>query len=478
MAENTTYERNDGKSMMDFLKQVNPAVYLFAATIIALIFANSPWSEYYFALIETPIHLQIGDWNVFSVGDRAMNLGEFVNDVLMCLYFFSVGLEIKHEMVGGSLSNTKTALLPVLAAVGGMVMPVLLFASVESNPVAMRGAAIPMSTDIAFSLAALGLLGSRVPVTLKVFLMALAVVDDIGGILVIAIFYSEGIEIFPLLLGAALLLFTRFCGQKGMYRQWFYYLMFFLVWLCFHHGGIHTTIAGVLVAFCVPYVPLGAPKELIEQARKTEDTFRLYPVFGDKERVYMSTSQLSTLSGLQRLTSKAISPVQRMNVNISPWVNFLVLPLFAFVNAGIALGNVPLEDFAGGVPFAVMLGLVVGKPLGIFLFTLVFTKLKLVSFPAGMTKSNLLGVGIYGGIGFTVSLFIATLAYPASLGAIGAEYLSDAKLGILLGSLISGLLGYFFLKAVLSKEVKEGRGAASPEYIAYQQAHAGDEHEE
>lgn len=474
MAHTTSaaYERNDGKSMMDFLKQVNPAVYLFAATILALIFANSPWSEYYFGLIRMPIRLQIGEWSVFGIGDRAMTLGEFVNDVLMCFFFFSVGLEIKHEMVGGSLSSTKTALLPVLAAAGGMVMPVLLFAAAETDPTALRGAAIPMSTDIAFSLAALGLLGNRVPVTLKVFLMALAVVDDIGGIIVIAVFYSEGIELFPLLIGAALLLFTRYRGQKGTYRQWFYYLMFFLVWLCFHYGGVHTTIAGVLIAFCVPYVPKGATRDLLEQQKQTEQAFRMYPVAGDKKRVYMTTPQLATLSRLQRISSMVISPVQRMNVNITPWVSFFVLPLFAFVNAGIALGDVPLSDFAGGVPLAVILGLVAGKPLGIFLFTLLFTKLKLVSFPAGMTKSNLLGVGIFGGIGFTVSLFIATLSYPASLGEAGIEFLNDAKLGILVGSLISGVVGYLYLKAVLSKEVREGRGAAGEEYIAYLKARA------
>ena len=209
MSNSTSYRRSDGKSMLGFLKGVNPAVYLFGATVLALILANSPWSSYYFSLLETPINLQIGDWQVFSHHGRTMNLGEFINDALMCFFFFSVGLEIKHEMVGGSLSDFKTANLPVLAAIGGMVIPVACFALVESgNPTVLRGAAIPMSTDIAFSLAALGLLGSRVPTTLKVFLMALAVVDDIGGILVIAIFYSEGLALLPLLIAAALLIFT------------------------------------------------------------------------------------------------------------------------------------------------------------------------------------------------------------------------------------------------------------------------------
>lgn len=479
MSNSTSYRRSDGKSMLGFLKGVNPAVYLFGATVLALILANSPWSSYYFSLLETPINLQIGDWQVFSHHGRTMNLGEFINDALMCFFFFSVGLEIKHEMVGGSLSDFKTANLPVLAAIGGMVIPVACFALVESgNPTVLRGAAIPMSTDIAFSLAALGLLGSRVPTTLKVFLMALAVVDDIGGILVIAIFYSEGLALFPLLIAAALLIITRFCGQRGVYQQWFYYLMFFFVWLCFLQGGIHTTIAGVLLAFCVPYVPLGVPKDLMDQINVARQSFDTYPVQHSKNRVYMSASQLDTLTQLRNTSSKVVSPVQRMNVNISPFVNYVVLPLFAFSNAGIALGDVPLSDFAGGVPFAVMLGLVVGKPLGIFLFTWLFTKLGVVSFPPGMTKRNLLGVGMFAGIGFTVSLFVATLAYPASLGAIGVEYLNDAKLGILLGSLISGVVAYYYMRAVLKKEVKEGRGAASPEYQAYLKTQSGHPQEE
>lgn len=469
MAEKTKYERTNGKSMVDFLKRVNPAVYLFAATVLALIFANSPWREYYFALIETPINLQIGDWMVFSHGDRAMNVGEFINDVLMCFFFFTVGLEIKHEMVGGSLSSTKTALLPVLAAIGGMVVPVLCFALIESgNPTVLRGAAIPMSTDIAFSLAALGILGSRVPSTIKVFLMALAVVDDIGGILVIAIFFSEGITLFPLLAALGLILFAYYCGQKGVYQQWFFMLMFFLVWLCFLHGGIHTTIAGVLVAFCVPYVPRGVRGDLTKRQEDLEQALRFYPVEDDpSNRVYLTSTELDGLIRLRSTASKLISPVQRMNVNFSPFVNFIVLPLFAFANAGVVLGDVPLQDFAGGVPFAVMLGLVVGKPLGIFLFTWLFTKLRIVSYPPGMTDLNLLGIGMFGGIGFTVSLFVATLAYPASLGAIGVEYLNDAKIGILLGSLISGVVGFYFLRGVLKREEKNGKGAASPEYIAY-----------
>ena len=252
-----------------------------------------------------------------------------------------------------------------------------------------------------------------------------------------------------------------------MYQQWFYYLMFFFVWLCFLHGGIHTTIAGVLLAFCVPYVPMGVPKDLMDQINVARQHFDTYPVQHSKNRVYMSASQLDTLTQLRNTSSKVVSPVQRMNVNISPFVNYVVLPLFAFSNAGIALGDVPLSDFAGGVPFAVMLGLVVGKPLGIFLFTWLFTKLGVVSFPPGMTKRNLLGVGMFAGIGFTVSLFVATLAYPASLGDIGVEYLNDAKLGILLGSLISGVIAYYYMRTVLNKEVKEGRGAASPEYQAY-----------
>lgn len=448
-----------------WLLGVNPSVFLFLAAILAMIFANSALQGTYHAILNAPVTLEIWGYNFFEIHGRSMTVAEFINDALMAIFFFSVGLEIKKEMTIGSLSSFRKAMLPVLAALGGMIVPVLVFLSICHTDPAMRGMAVPMATDIAFALAVLGLLGDKVPSTLKIFLMALAVVDDIGGILVIAIFYSSGIKLIPLLIGIGFLFISFFLGKRGVVRSSVYYLLFFIVWSFFLHSGIHTTIAGVLLALTVPHKPTIRPRELFQdlQNMQTKLQYTTQPEY--EMRDFLETDEIEELRRTERRIHRLISPVQVMESETSSVVNYLVLPLFAFANSGITFGGIPMEALLG-LPLAIFLGLLVGKTVGIFGFTYILSKLKLIKLSPGITPKNLFGVSIFGGIGFTVSLFIATLAYHG-LGAEGDLLLNEAKLGIFAGTLVSGALGYFVLKSILRTERKHGKGAFSKEYLEY-----------
>ena len=439
---------------------------MFSAAILAIIFANSSLSGLYTRILDAPVNLEIGGYKFFQVHGRTMTLTEFINDALMVLFFFSVGLEIKREMVNGSLSSVRKAMLPTLAACGGIIMPVLLFLAIENqDPIALRGVTIPMATDIAFSLAVLGLLGKRVPVTLKLFLMALAVVDDIAGILVIAIFYSSGIQWIPLALGIATIIIAYLFSKNGVTKSSTYYILLFIVWTFFMHSGIHSTIAGVLLALVIPHKPTIHPKDLEEDMKRLDINVATSKQEGYVQKDFLDDDYIGDMQVTQRRIQRTISPVQIMEHEVSPWVHYLVLPLFAFSNSGIAFGEMT-GSAAIGVAIAVAVGLFVGKTIGIFGFTFLATKLRLVKLTPGVTYANVFGISIFGGIGFTVSLFLAALAYQG-IGAEAAEYLNMAKLGIIIGTLVSGIVGVLVLSAILKWESKKGRGAASQEYKDY-----------
>ncbi|OFO53287.1 Na+/H+ antiporter NhaA [Porphyromonas sp. HMSC077F02] len=439
---------------------------MFSAAILAIIFANSSLSGLYTRILDAPVNLEIGGYKFFQVNGRAMTLTEFINDALMVLFFFSVGLEIKREMVNGSLSSVRKAMLPTLAACGGIIMPVLLFLAIENqDPIALRGVTIPMATDIAFSLAVLGLLGKRVPVTLKLFLMALAVVDDIAGILVIAIFYSSGIQWIPLALGIATIIIAYLFSKNGVTKSSTYYILLFIVWTFFMHSGIHSTIAGVLLALVIPHKPTIHPKDLEEDMKRLDIHVATSKQEGYVQKDFLDDDYIGDMQVTQRRIQRTISPVQIMEHEVSPWVHYLVLPLFAFSNSGIAFGEMT-GSAAIGVAIAVAVGLFVGKTIGIFGFTFLATKLRLVKLTPGVTYANVFGISIFGGIGFTVSLFLAALAYQG-IGAEATEYLNMAKLGIIVGTVVSGIVGVLALSAILKWESKKGRGAASQEYKDY-----------
>ena len=424
----------------------NPSMLLFLATIIAVAIANSPWSTSYEDFLRYPVQVIIGSIELFRHMGHTMTISQVVNDALMAIFFFVVGLEIKQELLVGELSSPKKAILPVIAALGGMIFPVLFFLGVTPNHPESLGAAIPMATDIAFALAVLGSLGGRVPKSLYVFLATLAVADDIGGIIVIALFYSKGVSLLPLGIGLALVALLFLLGRLRVTALEPYIIAGIAVWALFLQSGIHPTIAGVLVALCIP---AGSKVHIRELSRKLRGlTSHLSTEAREAERaVILSHDQLERIAEIKDTAGQAISPVQTLEHALKPLVDNLILPLFAFVNAGVSFGDVS-ADMLLGLPLAIFLGLFLGKTVGISLFTYVAIRVKLCAWPEGMNLPRLISLAVLGGIGFTVSLFIANLAYD---GPEMAQLLNEAKLGIFAGTIISGVVGYMLLSRFLPK---------------------------
>lgn len=429
------------------IQKPNASLLLFMATIIAMILANSPWAHTYHQLLAFPIDLQAGRFSFFAHHGEPMSMLAFVNDALMAVFFFVIGLEIKQEILIGELCSLRKAMLPIIAALGGMVVPVLFYVLVCGTAPEVRGAAIPMATDIAFALAVLGLLGKRVPLSLRIFLTALAVVDDIGGIIIIALFYSSNIGYEPLLMSLGLLVLLYMGGKMRVNNVLFYYIAGFFVWMLFMESGIHPTIAGVLVAFTVPARPVVKLDDFTNDMSGYLDMLNFSEVKHSRKAAVLTPTQIQVLNNIHILADKTISPLQTIADKLHPLVNYLILPLFAFVNAGVTFGDIQPETMLN-VPLAVFAGLFFGKALGIFSFTWLFAQTRFAALPAGMSKRNLFGVSLLGGIGFTVALFIANLSFDAS-SAAGADLLNQAKLGVFAGSFVSGICGYYILKAVL-----------------------------
>ena len=370
------------------LEAASGLVLLFSA-VLALILSNSVYADYYFSTLEK--YLFIG-FNSFGL---KLSVLHWINDALMAIFFFFVTLEIKREFLQGELSNIKQALLPIIAAVGGMVVPALVYVYINlGDPETLNGWAIPSATDIAFSLGVLSLLGKRVPLSLKVFLTALAIIDDLGAILIIAIFYSGNLSIkyLSLMLVAfiGLLVINKFNIKKFLP----YLILGIFLWDFTHNSGIHATIAGVLLAMTIPH-------------RKKEKDFSL------------------------------LIKVEHL---ISPYVAFGIMPLFAFANAGVSLEGLSFSSLLDKVPLGIVLGLFVGKQLGVFVFSYLSIKLKIAQMPSNSNWYNFYGVGVLTGIGFTMSLFVGNLAFVDNM-----QYMDGVKIGVLTGSLLSTLFGYFLI---------------------------------
>lgn len=426
-------------------------------TLLALIVANIPVvNDYYFDFWNHEIRLQIGNFNLFSHAGHPMSLLQFINDALMAVFFFTIGLEIKREILVGELSSFKQALLPIVAAVGGMLLPVAIFFVCSYGTDYSNGAAIPMATDIAFSLGVLAMLGKRVPISLKIFLTTLAVVDDIGGIIVIAAFYSAHIEIMYLLIAAGLLGVLMLGSYLKIQSKIFYLTIGTAVWFLFLNSGIHPTIAGVLVAFCVPATPVFAPKKYIKTIRAQIAKFRAEDDEMLSRKSILTSEQMNYLKKIESASDKVISPLQELEDSLHPIVNYFIVPLFAFANAGIFLLDMDPASIVEGISLAIILGLVLGKFLGIFIFSWITIKLKLAPMPVRANWRMLASVAMLGGIGFTVSLFISNLSF-GSLGDAGIDTLNHAKLGIVVGSVLSGILGFLMLRRTLP------RGNADPD---------------
>ena len=435
-----------------FLRRVSSSVVLIVCTVLALICANIPGvKDVYFSFWQNEVSLSIGNFNLFSHGGHPMSLMEVINDFLMAIFFLSVGLEIKREILVGELSSMKKAMLPIIGACGGMLVPVIIFWLVCPGDADMqRGLAIPMATDIAFSLGVLSVFKTRVPIGLKVFLAALAVADDLGGIIVIALFYSSNINMLFLGLCAACIAVMVVGNIIKIRAKMFYVLVGMVLWFMMLNSGIHATIAGVIVAFCVPASLTKGTGVYLERIRTNINKFPVIDVDDLHKTVVLTNTEVHTLKSIESAADKMISPLQDLEDKINGMINFFIIPLFAFANAGIDLSQMSVGTLFSGVGLAVMLGLVIGKFLGVFSFSWLAVRLKFVTLPEGTSWKAFASVCVVCGIGFTVSMFIADLSY-AGLGATGDALLAQAKLGVLCGSVISAILGCILLNKTLPK---------------------------
>ena len=377
-----------------FLKlEAASGILLFAAGLLAMLIANSSFDYIYQAFLDTPVAIQFGEFII------AKPLLLWVNDGLMAIFFFLIGLELKREFLAGELSDPSRVALPVVAAVGGMVVPAAIYIAINwGDPVAIQGWAIPSATDIAFALGVLALLGSRVPSSLKLFLATLAIIDDMGAIAIIAIFYTAELSISSLLIAVVAIVALYALNKRGVLSIVPYILVGFIFWAAVLKSGVHATLAGVITAFFIPFK--------------------------------------------KRNESYSLTQLEKLESDLHPSVAYVILPLFAFANAGVSFEGTTIDSFVHPVPLGIALGLFVGKQIGVVLFSWVTIRLGFAQLPAGSNWVHLYGISLLCGIGFTMSLFIGTLAF----NQVGVDYAIDERLGIIVGSLFSGLLGYLFLK--------------------------------
>ena len=405
-------------------------IVLFISVLVAIIWVNSPLQHLYHELWD--IHFSLGFGG--HVLDHSLHL--WINDGLMAIFFFVIGLELKREFMAGELSTIKKASLPMVAALGGMLVPALIYFLINKGAASEHGWGIPMATDIAFALALLSIAGKRIPSSVKVFLSALAVADDLGAVLVIAIFYSSHIALGPLTIGVWLLVILLIGNKMGIRSIIFYLVIGFAVWVAFLLSGIHATIAGVLVAFTIPARTRINEKSYADNLRK---------LLFDFEKAIPNSSTLTTpeqhdtIEKIKKLSTEAETPLQKVEFALHPWVAFVVMPLFALANAGIVIGPNFFSSLVNPVSMGVAIGLLAGKFIGVLLATWIMVKFG-AQLPAQSTWKQIVGVSLLAGVGFTMSLFISGLAFT------NTEMVDQAKYGILLASLLAGILGLVVLK--------------------------------
>src|ERR671912_343228 len=413
-------------------KQSSGGILLIIATVVALVWVNSPWAESYAALWHTKLTVGVGDFSL------SKDLTHWINDGLMAVFFLVVGLEIKREVLVGELSSARNAVLPVAAALGGAVVPALVYIAINAGTEGSAGWGIPMATDIAFALGVLALLGQRAPTTLKVFLTALAIVDDIVAVLVIAFFYTSEISWGALGVGVAFLAALVVANLLGVGKTLVYAVLGIGLWLAFLLSGIHATIAGVLLAFTVPATSFINPGAFLERGRYILDYFEKAGAKGDN--VLTNEERQAALHALNHATYELEPPLHELEHTLHPWVVFAIMPVFALANAGVPLGGGLGEALTSPVTLGIVAGLVVGKQLGVTLFAWLAVKSGISELPEGIGWRHVYGAGWLAGIGFTVSLFITDLAF--SEGSL----VEAAKLGILVASLIAGIVGWAILR--------------------------------
>lgn len=410
--------------------QSSSGILLLATTIIALVWANSAFAESY---------QSFWDYELGFVTDSfelKKPLLLWVNDGLMAIFFFLIGLEIKREFLIGELNTTKKIMFPLFGALGGIILPVLMYIMLNQNPETLKGWGIPMATDIAFSLAILKVLGNRVPLSLKIFLTAFAIVDDLGAVLVIALFYSGSLNF--VLLGAAfgILAVIYLLSYKGIYFELLTIVSGFVIWLLFLKAGLHPTLAGILMAFAVPVRQKISTHEFTDQLENIVKTIKHSTIL---QTPVLSSRQLHLIDDLEDWSDRYRSPLQSLEHRLHNWVAFVVIPIFALANAGVAIAS------DGGLENALIINIVIclilGKSIGITSIIFLAKKFKIIAVPADITNRQIVGVSFLAGIGFTMAIFIASLAFNSS-----PEYIDSAKIGILIGSFASAIIGYTILR--------------------------------
>jgi Na+:H+ antiporter, NhaA family len=435
------------RPFQDFAQKASSGgIILIVATVVALVWANSPWGDSYAALWQTKLTVGVGDLSM------SKDLTHWINDGLMAVFFLVVGLEIKREVLVGELSSARGAALPVAAALGGAVVPALIYVALNAGTAGAAGWGIPMATDIAFALGVLALLGERAPVSLKVFLTALAIVDDIVAVLVIALFYTSEISWGALSAGGLFLAALVVANLIGVGRTLVYALLGIGLWLAFLLSGVHATIAGILLAFTVPASSFINPGAFLERSRYVLDRFEQA---GEKgENVLTNEDRQAALHALNHATYKLEPPLHELEHTLHPWVVFAIIPLFALANAGVPLGGGLAGALTSPVSLGIMLGLVLGKQIGVTLFAWLAVKSGVSELPAEIGWRHVYGASWLAGIGFTMSLFITDLAFS------DGSLVDAAKLGILVASVVSGAVGWTILRGASSSH---GRGRRAPE---------------
>jgi len=380
------------------------------------------------------------------VGGIGLNysLHHWINDGLMVIFFFVVGLEIKRELLVGELSSAKKAALPIAAALGGMIFPALIYTMFNLGSEGASGWGIPMATDIAFVVGILALLGNRVPLALKIFILALAIVDDLGAVLVIAIFYTSNISLTSLMIAGGLIVLLIAMNRLGVRNLLVYTFVGIALWLAFLKSGVHATVAGVLLAFTIP---VSSRINTMKFKKETESLIKDFDNAGEHgDDVLTNSERLTIVDQIENNCEKILTPLQRFEHGLHPWVSFFIMPVFALANAGVAVSDELGSALTHPVSIGIILGLFIGKQIGIFGFSYLAVKLKLASEPEGVSWKKIYAASVLAGIGFTMSLFIANLAFSSE------ELLNISKVGILTGSLLSGIVGFIILKSALNKK--------------------------
>ncbi|KAB0575394.1 sodium/proton antiporter NhaA [Helicobacter pullorum NCTC 12824] len=434
-------ETKSQNSLIAFFSKITKSesfagILLLCCAVLAMIVANSPWGDSYAALWKTKFGFDV---NGVFIG---MSLEHWINDVLMAFFFLVVGLEIKREVLFGELAGFKRAALPIIAALGGMIGPGIIYFTLNAGTPSEHGFGIPMATDIAFALGVLSALGKRVSISVKVFLVSLAVADDLGAIIVIALFYSSGISFEWLAVAVGIVAVLVVLNKAGIKALTPYMILGVLLWIAVHNCGVHATIAAVVLAFTIPVAPKIDTLTFMEKIKTMIKDFQESEK--QKDGILLQSEQVEALYHIAKHKNAVQNPLLRLEHALAPYSNYLIMPIFAFANAGVSIGS-NIDFGIDHVFLGIFFGLVVGKPLGIFTFTFLAEKLGIAARPKGATWVEIFGAGALGGIGFTMSMFVTNLAFSGEHALVATDV---AKISILIASLSAGVLGsiFFFVR--------------------------------